>query len=78
MNKFQYIAAIIFPLALLYFARGHSHWFVIGLFFYALVYRPILDYYRLKSMNLVERADFYKFFLPFWSLRLRWKGFSQV
>lgn len=43
-----------------------SYWFVIFLFIYALIYRPILHIIRLLSLGVIEEKDAWKFFLPFY------------
>lgn len=75
MNRLQYIAATLFPLGLIFIIRNNLYFFVVGLLFFALIYKPLIDYSRLKSLGLVDKRDFGKFFLPFWSIRLRWKCF---
>lgn len=41
--------------------------FIISLLIYALIYRPFIDGSRLLYLGLVQREDFYKLFIPFYS-----------
>ena len=57
-----YYIVIIIPLVLLAYAlRNHlidNVWFVISLIIYALIYRTLTDYFRLRNKNLIDRKHF--------------------
>lgn len=38
--------------------------FIILFLIYGFVYRMFIDYYRLKSKNLIEKKDFWKLLIP--------------
>jgi hypothetical protein len=42
-----------------------AYWFVTFMFIYALIYRPILNIYRLLSLKAIEEKDAWRFFIPF-------------
>lgn len=64
-----YLVAIILPWSLLLWLliQPPSHNFVIVLLTWALIYRPITDYYRLKSKGLIK--PFYMFLIPLWDIQ---------
>ncbi len=72
-NKAVFFLLILIPITpFLYFFRMESqwnHWMTFYLFAYLMIYRPILDYYRLKSKGLIERKDQWKIFIPFYRIK---------
>jgi len=67
-NITVYYSAIILPfLALIYLpiANYISGWWLVGLFLsYALIYRPVIDKWRLKSKGIVVKGYFWKALVP--------------
>jgi hypothetical protein len=59
-----YYLFVLLPVFGLIMVRNNSLVFCIGLFLYALVYRPLVDYVRLKSLNINEKYS--SFFIPFY------------
>jgi hypothetical protein len=68
-NIFAYYSVIILPFAALIYLSSVNYiptWWAIGLILaYAVVYRPIIDYLRLKSKGVITKKDFWKAFNPF-------------
>jgi len=66
-----YLVTIFIPIPILiWFALNEMNdLFVISLLVYALLYRPIFDYLRLKGKGKAENNNMWKFFIPFWSLK---------
>ena len=59
-----YYLFVLLPVFGLIMVRNNSLVFCIGLFLCALAYRPLVDYVRLKSLNINEK--FSSFFIPFY------------
>jgi len=72
-NKAVFFVMILIPIIpFLYFVRIESqwtHWMTVYIFTYLMIYRPILDYYRLKSKGLIESKNLWKIFIPFYRLK---------
>ena len=72
-SKALFFLLILIPIIpFLYYLRieeGWNHWMTIYVFAYLMIYRPILDIYRLKSKGLIESKDFWKIFIPFYRLK---------
>jgi len=66
-----YLVTIFIPIPILiWFALNEMNdLFVISLLVYALLYRPIFDYLRLKGKVKADNNNMWKFFIPFWSLK---------
>lgn len=64
-----YYFLIFSPVAVMFYYRdeagNHLFWFLMGY----LVYRGFLDYYRLKSLGVVDSSDRWKFFTSLWTSR---------
>ena len=67
-NIIAYYAAIILPLFGLIYLPVSDHiqgWWYVGLFLlYALIYRPLIDYWRLKSKGIIVKGYFWKALIP--------------
>jgi uncharacterized membrane protein len=67
-NTIIYLLVSFLPLAasiyLSKFGIMSSNVFLFFLLFYAFIYRPITDYYRLKQKGLISKDEFWKSFLP--------------
>ncbi len=66
MKTLIYYAAILLPLAILFYAGYagiNSYAFVSGLAVYVLIYRPLIDYYRVKTKGYETGIG--KLFNPF-------------
>jgi hypothetical protein len=67
-NIFVYYSAIILPFAALTYLRIADYisgwWFAGLLLSYVLMYRPIIDYWRLKSKGIIVKGYFRKVFIP--------------
>jgi hypothetical protein len=44
-------------------------WFTAGLLVYAMIYRPILNIFRLLKLKVIEEKDAWKMFIPFYDTR---------
>ncbi len=51
-----------------------NNWLLIVFFSYALVYRNIIDFYRLKTKGILTNKDFFKLFVP----GIRMKYFKEL
>lgn len=73
-----YYFSILSPLVILMllsrYADIGSTWFVTILFFYAIIYRPIIDGNRLYHKNIIKKENIWRLFVPF----LRLKYFKQL
>lgn len=71
MSKTAYFSLVLIPLlgiALSYFY--YSKTLGLGLFLiYILIYRPFLDFNRLKSKNILVSNSFLQFYLPLFRLK---------
>ena len=67
-NTFLYYLLIIIPIVtLVYMVRTEligTTWRVIYFFSYLLIYRPLTDFYRLKSKGILKNKDFWRVFIP--------------
>ena len=57
---------ILIPIVSIYFI-DNSVLISLVLILYVFVYRPLVDYFRLKQLKIVDNFTF-KFFMPFYSL----------
>lgn len=62
---------VITPILFIYFIAKFygSAAFVIGLITYCFIYRPFIDFYRLKALNEIENEKLWKFFIPLYYYR---------
>lgn len=60
-----YILLLIPLLGVLFISDSKT--FVVFLMVYALIYRPFLDLLRLKYLGLLNKSEYYKVFIPFWT-----------
>ena len=70
-NIFVYYVAILTPLlAIIIWMRltPHPYWFVLALFLYFFLYRPLTDGYRLYEKGIIGKKDICKLFIPFNSI----------
>jgi len=75
--EFWLLCAIPFPALFLVGNALGSAWFATGLILYILWYRPFVHIYRLRKLKVIEEAEAWKFFMPFYSnryLRQLWLG----
>ncbi len=71
-NNLLYYLTIFLPLAGIIYMMDmeNSQFFVLLLFTYGFIYRPIVDYYRLKSRNRLGDMKLINLFIsPFYTLR---------
>ena len=70
-NIILFYCAYLLPwIAILSFLfLGLNELFAYTLFFYALIYHPVIIFFRLKSKNIITNKQFYKVFIPFWKHR---------
>ena len=70
-NLIIYYFTILIPLPILVWLAfsNKTNSFVILLLFYALVYRPIIDGYRLIEKGVISKKGFWELFIPFWSIK---------
>jgi hypothetical protein len=66
------LIALVIPIVLLnVLASSPNHgWFTISLLSYCLIYRPVIDYFRLVGKKLIRKSDFWKMFNPGFAWRL--------
>ncbi len=65
-----YYFQILLPIPLLVsLANISSISFVVGLILYVLIYRPLVDGYRLLSKGIISKNEFFKIFIPLWRLK---------
>lgn len=70
MKLFFYYILVLLPLPLIiWFSKVNRDMFVFMLFFYALLYRPILDALKLLSNKTIKSNMIWKVFIPFWRLK---------
>ena len=70
MKLYIYYILVIIPLVFIYFvSKQENDTFIYLLFFYALVYRPVLDALKLITNNIISKDMIYKVFIPFWIIR---------
>lgn len=62
-------APLLISLLLLKLGLINNVIFGLAILFYGLILNPIFQYYRAKSLGLVEESEVFKFLIPFWSLR---------
>ena len=72
-NSIIYYSLILIPLGALVLLARTGSWnleFTIGILAYGLLYRPITDFYRLKSRKPNSEVTLLKFFvIPLYSLK---------
>jgi len=72
-NLAVFYAAIFLPLiSISLMVRSgmiNSSAFVILLFGYAFIYRPLISGYRLILLGVIKRSDLFRNFIPFWNMR---------
>jgi len=68
INRFEFWALCIIPMPALYLVSETlgSAWFLSGLFLYVLWYRPFVHIYRLRKLRVIEEAEAWRFFMPFY------------
>lgn len=66
-NRVRYWLLAVIPLAAVALSGRliGSSFFVLLLFFYTFVYRPLLDTQRLMALGQIEEKDAWRFFVPF-------------
>jgi hypothetical protein len=69
-NLLKYYILILFPIPILAWTaiQKHNILFLVLILTYFL-YRCIIDYYRLLSIGIIEKKDFWKTLIPFWNLK---------
>jgi hypothetical protein len=67
MRLLSYYLQLLLPIGILVWL-SEIHFpvlFVLGLLFYVLVYRTVVDYFRLTALGIFkEKSDFWKLFIP--------------
>lgn len=73
-NNYLYYTLILIPFVIvcLLLYKGYTTLFIWGLLFYALIYRPITDSYRLVARGNIARSDMWRIFVPIYSLKWHW------
>ncbi len=75
---YWYYPAIILPMVLMIVLVKYKFignvWFCISLLFYALIYRSLTDYWRLRSKNVIEKRNLLKIM----SSGVRFKYFKEL
>lgn len=65
-NLFVFHTVTLVPLFIIFyywnFGSKSTVWFIIWMFIYAFVFRPITDFYRLKALGILEKKDFWKIY----------------
>lgn len=62
------ILAPLIYLAIILIQNKKSH-SIICLLFYFLIYRPFIDFYRLKAKNKINLREFWKMYIPIYRLK---------
>lgn len=80
MKLLSYYVQIILPLPifLVLYQMNLKNAFVITLLCYALIYRPLINAYRLISIGSIEKKDFMKAFIPFYSTKYFYDLFFKL
>jgi hypothetical protein len=70
-SKVVFYIAIAAPMLVLYFFLENltSEQVFVLLFTYAFLYRPVVDYARLKALHCLDPKNWWKVFLPFGRIR---------
>jgi len=67
-NIIVYYSAILLPLLALIYLLDQNYnpgWWMIGLFLsYPLIYRPLIDQWRLKSKGIIVKGSFWTALIP--------------
>lgn len=71
MRLLSYYLQIILPLVFLVWLIEIQaiDVFVLSLLAYVLVYRPVIDGFRLVELGLINKTKSWKLFIPFYSMR---------
>ena len=73
MKLFTYYLVILLPILSLYWAAKFTSpgIFVAAILFYGIVYRPVVDGFRLMDLGLLKKTDRWKLFLgsPYYQLK---------
>jgi hypothetical protein len=74
-NTLIYYLVILIPVPIMIWLvlTDKTLWFVISLLFYALVFRPITDSYRLIKKEAIRKKDIWKLFVPFYGRTIYFK-----
>jgi hypothetical protein len=69
-NLIIYYFQILLPIPLLYFSIKHGDSVIFAtLFVFYYIYRSFTDYYRLLRKKMVEKNNFFMFFMPLWHIK---------
>lgn len=67
-SLFVYHAVTLPPIVVIVYFCAYHHigvlFFVLLMSIYALIFRPILDFYRLRALNLIDDGGFWTIFGP--------------
>ena len=66
MKLISYYLQIILPLVILFWFIKVPEIFVIGILFYGLIYRPLIDGIRLIQIGSMEKRERGRLFIPFY------------
>jgi hypothetical protein len=70
MRTIYYYILILAPIPFVLIWNFDALMLIILLFLYVFIYRPIVDFFKLKSMGLLSNNKFKYFFIPFY--RYKW------
>jgi hypothetical protein len=72
MKLLSYYLQIVLPIPLMvWLAKLDAYLFVAGLFFYVLVYRTLVDYFRLVDLGIfTKKTDFWKLLVPLYRIKV--------
>ena len=68
MKLIYFYLSILLPFLVILLIKNHLLFFVLILL-YAIIYRPIINYFKLKYLKLITGKHFCKLFIPFWEVR---------
>ena len=78
LNRLEFYVLCVIPVPVLYLMiKAVPEWFVSGLLLYVMWYRPFVHIYRLRKLNVIQEAEAWRFFMPFYYhryMRELWLG----
>lgn len=75
MKLFSYYLQILLPLPVIYFIheiQPSSTVFLIMVLVYYIIYRGLVDGFRLQKLGLLEKGSLWKMFVPFYGFRRKY------
>jgi hypothetical protein len=76
LNRIEFYLLCAVPLPVFYLTLG-SGWYLATFVFFFFWYRPFVFIYRLRKLGVIEEAEAWRFFMPFYANRYRrelWLG----